>query len=280
MRRGSRRRTPPSSWIVPILLLLPPSAGCARALREPPALADLGGGGAPPRPGMVEPLLQRANLLYASRVPAEVREAGQLWLEAARADATRVEGLIGAARANVWLVDHEPDSAARHAAATRAVQAAQWCEKIAPASAACAYWLGAALGMQARERRSTALDALPRIEEAFKRAASGDPAQEEGGPDRALALLYLRAPGWPSGPGDPDLGLEHARKAVELRPDYPPNLLALAEGLDATGDEAGAREARQRALDAARRLQAAGDRDAPEWIREAEGADAGTTNEQ
>ena len=58
---------------------------------------------------------------------------------------------------------------------------------------------------------------------------------------RALALFYLRAPGWPKGPGDADLGLEHAREAVRLRPEHPPNLLAPGEALDAVGERAESR---------------------------------------
>jgi tetratricopeptide (TPR) repeat protein len=227
---------------------------------------------------MVPPLLQRAEVLYASRNPVRVREAGQVWLEAARADATRIEGLIGAARSYVWLVDHEPVAADREKYATLAVQSAQWCERVKPDDPGCAYWLGAALGVQARERRSTALDALPLIEAAFKKAAGVDPEMEEGGPDRALALLYLRAPGWPSGPGDPDLGLAHARRAVEIKPDHPPNQMALAEALVATGDAEAGRAMYRRALEAARQREAAGDPDAPDWIREADGALADKTN--
>ena len=253
--------------------------GCARALREPPPLTDpAGGGGATARPERVPPLLLRANLLYAARNLTEVREAGKVWLEAARADTTRVEGLEGAARAYVWLTEHETDAPARQSAATLAVNAAQWCERIKPGSASCVYWLGAALGVQAREKQSTALDALPRIEDAFKRAATADPMIEYAGPDRALALLYLRAPGWPTGPGDPDLGLQHARKAVELAPDYPPNDLALGEALAATGDMQGARGAYERALEKARRLADDGEPDAGEWIRQAGDALAGISN--
>jgi len=207
----------------------------------------------------------------------EVREAALVFLEAARDDATRVEGLVGAARAHVWLVDHETESIGRREAATSAVHAAQWCERIEPEDPACAYWLGAALGVQARERRSTGIDALPLIVAAFKKAAVKAPSLEEGGPDRALALLYVRAPGWPTGPGDPDLGLEHARKAVELRPDYPPNQLALAEALMATGDEEGGRTTYQRALELARGRAADGDPEATEWIHEAEQALKGET---
>ncbi len=251
-------------------------ARCASALHEPPPLPALGGGGTPASPGAVDPLLSRADLLYASRTLEGVGQAADLWLQAARADSSRIEGLVGAARAEVWLADHDPTPEARQAAATLAVQAAQWCLRTAPGSAECHYWLGAGLGVQARERRSTALDALPRIEQEFIRAAEIDPGLDEGGPDRALALLYLRAPGWPTGPGDPDRGLEHARKAVERKPDYPPNLLALAEALSATGNAGGSRESYSQALELARSRGTRGDPDADEWIREAEKALAGT----
>lgn len=265
----SRRRR---GYLGLLLLGCSLAAGCASALREPPALPQLGGGGSPAPPGSVESLLSQAGLLYATRALEGVREASAVYLQAARADASRIEGLVGATRAQVWLVDHEPEAAAREAAATLAVQSAQWCLRIAPEGAGCHYWLGAALGVQARERQSTALDALPRIEQAFLRAAGEDPGLDEAGPDRALALLYVRAPGWPTGPGDPDRGLEHARKAMMLKPDYPPNLLALAEALSATGDNGGARESYSRALELARGRSAAGDADAAEWIREAETA--------
>src|SRR5207247_5984487 len=100
------------------------------------------------------------------------------------------EGIIGIIRARIWATDHGKDARAREEAATQAVQAAQWCQKIAAQDPACAYWLGAALGVQARERPSTGLSALPRIEAAFKSAAAARPDPDEGGPERALALLH------------------------------------------------------------------------------------------
>jgi len=261
-------------------------AGCARALREPPPLIEPGLPGAGPHtddgqhPERVDPLLARADVLYAARGPADVRQAADVYLEAARADITRLEGLVGAVRARTWLIDHEADAEQRRRDAVGAVQAAQWCVGIQPDSAVCSYWMGAALGLQARERHATALDALPRIEQAFQKAAAGDPTLEQGGPDRALALLYLRAPGWPTGPGDPEKGLVHARKAVELGRDYPPNHLALAEALAANGDAEGGRQGWSRALELARAMKDAGDRDAIEWIQEAETALAGAPSER
>jgi len=259
-----------------LVAILTMTGGCARALHEPPPLVDPSQDAGQRDPERVAPLLAQAEALYASRDPEKVRKAVAIYMDAARADTTRVEGLVGAIRAESWLIDHEDDAEARRRDAISSVQAAQWCGRIAPKSAACVYWLGAALGLQARERHATVLDALPRIEEAFKKAAASEPSLEQGGPDRALALLYLRAPAWPSGVGDPDLGLEHARKAVALAPDYPPNQLALAEALTATGDATGGREAYERALELARAKATGGDPDAPDWIQEAETALTGS----
>jgi hypothetical protein len=93
-------------------------------------------------------------------------------------------------------------------------------------------------------------------------------------------MVYLRAPGWPTGPGDPDLGLEHARKAVKLDPAFPPNLLVLGEALAAIDDVAGSREAYRSALQAALEAERAGDPDAAEWARQAEEAGGMATREE
>ncbi len=182
----------------------------------------------------------------------------------------RTEALIVAAREGVRRTEHDPDASARERAAVEAVRASQRCVEGAPGSARCAYWLGASLGVQARARPTTARSALPILIESFARAAAIDPLVEDAGPDRALALVYLRAPGWPAGPGDADRGLTHARRAVALRPEYPPNLLVLAEALAATEEGASAREEALRARELARLAERAGDRDATDWLRDAE----------
>jgi len=254
-------------------LALASALSCAHALKEPPPLAQLGMPQSRPSDSSdVESLLRQGEFLYARRSLQAVQEASGVYLQAAQADPSRIEGLVGAVKSQIWILDHQPDRAARTAAAVLAVQAAQWCLRIAPTSPVCEYWLGAALGVQARERSSTALDALPRIEDFFRKAAEADPQLEEAGPSRALALLYARAPGWPTGPGDPERALVEARKAVALKPDYPPNQLVLGEALALNGDSRAAREAYSRALDLAKSREATGDPDAVEWIQEADKA--------
>jgi len=127
-----------------------------------------------------------------------------------------------------------------------------------------------ALGLQSREKPTTAEDGVRRMVALLREVARTDPALDEAGPERILALLLLRAPGWPLGPGDSGEGLSLARKAVALRPGYPPNDLALAEALEKTGDPKAARLALGQALESARAALEAGNPDASAWVREAE----------
>jgi hypothetical protein len=247
-------------------------AGCAHALKEPPALADVLGGARGHGPDEVDALLAKGDTLFAQRTPASARGGLEAFTAAAAADPARREGLVKAIAVWVWLTDHESEGPARAEAAARAVQAAQWCGRRWPDAAECDYWLGASLGVQARERPSTGLSALPAIEAAFKKAAERAPLLEEAGPERALALLYLRAPGWPTGPGDPDLGLQHARRAAELKPDYPPNQMVLGEALAEHGDTAAGREAYLRARTLAQAIHGPREAEAREWIEEATAA--------
>jgi hypothetical protein len=74
------------------------------------------------------------------------------------------------------------------------------------------------------------------------------------------------------GPGDVEAGLEHARTAVSLRPDYPPNQFALGEALAANKNREGAREAYTRGKVLADSRRDNRDPDAPFWIVEADEA--------
>lgn len=249
--------------IGPILLLTVTVAACAPALREPPSLAELSGGNGAHTGASYDRALADAALLWMERTPDSVRQASLAFLRIAESNPDRIEPLREAVRAEVWLADRAPDEASRREAAVRAVQAAQWCGRRSPDDPACDYWLAVALGVQARERRATGLDALPRIVELLERAAEAAPRIEHAGPHRVLALVLLRAPGWPRGPGDPDLALEYARSAVEIDPGYPPNRLCLAEALRETEDLAGSVNAYREAESAARR---SADPDATRWV--------------
>lgn len=164
--------------------------------------------------------------------------------------------------------DHEPDSKIRGELAADANRDAQACLELEPQAVACLYGNAIALGLDARAHPLRAGELLKGMLDALGRAEAGDPNYDDAGPARVRALVLLRAPGWPLGPGDADAGLAAARRAVTLKPLYPPNLLALAEASAKAGDGGGARENYSLARDAALALPNAADRD--DWLREAD----------
>jgi hypothetical protein len=164
--------------------------------------------------------------------------------------------------------DAEPDPKIRAQLAAQAISDADVCMAHDPQAAACLYGRAVARGLNARAHPTHAGELLSSMLEDLARAESVDANYDEAGPARVRALVLIRAPGWPLGPGDPEAGLVAARRAVALRPLHPPNLLALAEALSKNGDGNAARESYARARDAAQSLPAAADRD--QWLREAD----------
>jgi hypothetical protein len=179
-----------------------------------------------------------------------------------------VAALAEAIEANAKRSDHESDSKVRGELAAQASRDADACLSHEPQAAACLYGRAIALGLEARAHPVRAGELLGKMLEALGRADAADPNYDEAGPARVRALVLIRAPGWPLGPGDAEAGLVAARRAVALRPQYPPNLLALAEALAKSGDAGAARDYYARARDAALAQPAAADKD--EWLREAD----------
>jgi len=159
-------------------------------------------------------------------------------------------------------MDHESDSAVRGELAAAADRDAQSCIALDASAAACLYGSAVALGLEARIHPTRAAELLKTMLDDLEKAEAADPGYDAAGPARVRALVLIRAPGWPLGPGDVEAGLAAARRAVSLRPEYPPNLLALAEALSKNGDSTGARESYLRARAAAQALPATGEREA------------------
>ena len=184
------------------------------------------------------------------------------------AGSATVEQYAAAIKANSQRSDHESDARVRADLATQSNSAADACLALDPRAAACQYGKAVATGMEARAHPARAVGLLGSMLQNLGNADASDPNYDEAGPSRVRALVLIRAPGWPVGPGDNDAGLAAARRAVSLQPDYPPNVLALAEALSKSGDEKGARDSYAHARDLAQSLPPGADRD--DWLRDAE----------
>lgn len=250
-------------------------AGCASAIQPIGPDSELGRARetVPTDAGVDESarLSAEAEAAYARRPDARaVALAEELWLRAALADPVAAEPVVGLTLARIWLARNVGAPAERDAKAAAAVQTAQWCAEREPERADCPYWLALAVGVQAEQRRVTAVDGLKVMIDLLRRMIETWEDLDYAGPRRVLSMVLVRAPGWPTGPGDPDEGLVHARRAVELFPEYPPNLLALAAALHAVEDPAASRRRYEEALEAARRWRDRRHPDAADWIEEAE----------
>jgi hypothetical protein len=181
-----------------------------------------------------------------------------------------VEALAAAIDSDARRSDQESNSRVRVELATEASRDAEACMAQEPQHVACLYGSAVALGLEARAHPTRAGELLRTMLGRLAGAEAADAGYEHAGPTRVRALVLIRAPGWPLGPGDPDGGLAAARRAAALRPEYPPNQLALAEALAKTGDLNGARKSYEQARDLAQALPAASDRDG--WLREADQA--------
>jgi tetratricopeptide (TPR) repeat protein len=179
-----------------------------------------------------------------------------------------IEQYAAAIKANAHLSDHESDSRVRADLAAQSSRDADACLALDAHSAACQYGKALATGLEARAHPARAVGLLSSMLQNLRNAESADPDYDKAGPSRVRALVLIRAPAWPLGPGDADAAVAAARRAVSLQPDYPANVLALAEALSKTGDASGARENYARARELAQSLPSAPERD--DWLRDAD----------
>ncbi len=251
------------------------AAACASALKGPPPISEIGASTRVAEVDGTDPgdVMVRAEFEFGRRPdPAAVQRSQTLYLEALQVDGAPVEAFLGAARATAWLVEHETDADRREALSVAGVQIGQHCAQLYPSEVECTYRLALAVGQQARERPSTAVDGLDVMVRLLGNVIAVAPELDFAGGDRVLALVLLRAPGWPTGPGDPEGGLTHALAAVGAFPDYPPNQLVAAEALLENGRRKETRQALRLAVELATAEMEAGEPEAAAWLAEAKQA--------
>jgi hypothetical protein len=170
-------------------------------------------------------------------------------------------------------VEQEQDSGVRRAILAQAEHDAASCLARAPQTAGCQYSAALVQGLDAREHPLHFRGFLKRMLAGLARAEVLDPNYDFAGPARVQALVFVRAPGWPIGPGDPKAALAAAQRAVAAQPAYPPNWLALGETQAKVGAKGDAHASYARARALAEPLPPSPDRE--EWLHEArEGLEA------
>jgi cytochrome c-type biogenesis protein CcmH/NrfG len=209
-------------------LLLVALVACESSMHEPSSIDTLAPHQANGR--SAEQLMRDGDAAWTTR---DAKTAVDDYLDAAALDTKRVDALVGAMAAMHFRIEH--DQVDKGALSREAVQLGQQCLRRAPNDAGCKYRLAIALGQEAREHPAQGKDAVDHMVDLLHQAITAQPALDDGGPHRVLALVLVRAPAWPAGPGDPEAGLDEARKAVATTPDAAENQLALGEALVANG---------------------------------------------
>ena len=153
----------------------------------------------PPKPG------SEANPSNSEKLTGRFGRACYDWADYATSNTQRAEIAKEGIAACRLLIDRQPESAWGH------------------------YYLAMDMGQLAQTKKLGALRLVRQMEGEFKIAVGLDQKLDFAGPDRNLGLLYLEAPGWPTSIGSKARARQHLERAVELSPDYPENILNLAE---------------------------------------------------
>lgn len=163
-----------------------------------------------------------------------------------------------ACRVCFLLADVEPDPERRKLLAAEGARWGELAESLGAVSeAATLYYHAMNLGLAVRDDIVLALRNLSRIEALLTLAAYLDPSVDQGGPVRVLGMLYIQAPAWPQGIGDPERGLGLLHYAIRHFPGHPLNHLFFAQALWQTEGES---QSIQKPVCEALRLSAA-----PKW---------------
>ena len=169
----------------------------------------------------------QTNLVFAARAGKEFLRR-QAALAAAPDDPTNCWQF---ARACFDWADFATNDAQRADIANQGIEAARHLIARDPKSAAAHYYLGMDDGQlaEAVEPSLQAFHLVNDMEHEFKTSDQLDPHFDYAGPARNLGLLYREAPVWPLSIGSWHKAREYLEQAATRAPEYPENLLNLAE---------------------------------------------------
>ena len=150
------------------------------------------------------------------------------------------------ARSLFWLAQYGEDKQ-RLPLGRDAVRHAERMIELRPDRVEGHYFRAGSLGLVLQHDPSAGLKRLPEVVASLERAIEINGRFYRAAPHLALGAILLKAPPFPTGPGDLDAALENLEQAVKLAPRWPENWLWLADAKLADGDLAGAKQDAKRA---------------------------------
>ena len=192
----------------------------------------------------------QALLASQPRTLARARQAAQLLADAALVLRTDYSAQWTAAEAWAFVSDNETNRTERIVAAKQGIALARAALELEPARVEGHYWYAITVGLLADADRSFGLKAVGEMEPALRQAIALDERYDYGGPVRVLGILLLRTPAPPVSIGSSRKGLRLLQRAVELFPDYPENMLYLAEAFRDNKRNTEARELLEKVISA------------------------------
>ncbi len=168
-------------------------------------------------------------------VPECTREQAEQWAAAASGNGKEA---LQAARCYALFSEAGKTKEQQLADARRGRELAEAAVSSYPRSGLAHYLAAYLTALVAEHDPLHGLERVPVIEQEAQRAAELSPHIDQGGPDRMLGELYLKAPGFPISIGDPGRAVRHYRRALQQAPDYGANRLGLAEALLAEDEPA------------------------------------------
>jgi tetratricopeptide (TPR) repeat protein len=181
-------------------------------------------------------LLQMARTLYHE--DADPEDMSRVLLAACRLSDLEPESAEAhylAGRACGWLQDYGEltvcyDADRGRTRTVDCVNLAEVAARMDPDNAQFQYSLALNIGLELEHASiANASLILQSFMATLKRVIKLDSTIDEGGALRILGALYLKAPPWPTGPGDLDKSLELLGRAVSEHPEHPLNHLFMAE---------------------------------------------------
>jgi len=170
----------------------------------------------------------RGAFLKEPRENETVEISAQKYKEAIAIRADEYAVLWEAARTCVWLGNYGPE-AKRKDYVKQGLEYANTAVQLKPDDEAGLFYHGALAGKLADLDFTYGADATKIIEGRMQQLIEKKSTFLYGGPDRVLAILYMRAPGPPLSVGDYDKALKHMQRAVEIESHWLENQLYMAE---------------------------------------------------